>query len=63
MDGLSVLRHAREQVPPIPGILMTAYTSPASVSRAYDAGATHYLAKPFSNGAFVEAIGRILAGS
>jgi two-component system chemotaxis response regulator CheY len=63
MDGLSVLRHARGHVPPIPGILMTAYTSPPNVNRAYDAGATLYLAKPFSNVALVEAIERILTRS
>jgi CheY-like chemotaxis protein len=28
LDGLSVLRHARAQSPPIPGILMSAYGSP-----------------------------------
>jgi CheY-like chemotaxis protein len=60
VDGLSVLRHARAQVPPIPGILMTAYASPPSMGRAYDAGATIYLAKPFPNVALLEAIERIV---
>jgi CheY-like chemotaxis protein len=63
VDGLSVLRHAREHVPPVPGILMTAYTSPPTTSRAYDAGATLYLAKPFSNVALMEAIERVLTRS
>jgi CheY-like chemotaxis protein len=42
---------------------MTAYTSPPTTSRAYDAGATLYLAKPFSNVALVEAIERVLTRS
>ena len=58
IDGLSVLRHAREHVPPIPGILMTAYSSRPLISRAHDAGATIYLVKPFPNVALLEAIER-----
>jgi len=63
MDGLSVLRHARAQVPPIPGILITAHASASNVIRGYDAGATLYLTKPFANAALVEAIERILTRS
>jgi DNA-binding NtrC family response regulator len=60
LDGLSVLRHAREQTPPIPGILMTAHPSPRNATEAYDAGAMFYLAKPFSNAALLELVGRAL---
>jgi CheY-like chemotaxis protein len=60
VDGLSVLRHAREHVPPIPGILMTAYSLRPLMTRAHDAGATIYLAKPFPNVALLEAIERSL---
>jgi CheY-like chemotaxis protein len=60
IDGLSVLRHARERSPSIPGILMTAYTSPRTVEQAYGAGAVHYLSKPFANSALLDAVGRAL---
>ncbi len=60
VDGLSVLRHAREQSPTIPGVLMTAYTSPQTITRARDAGALVVLPKPFSNVELLEVIDRAL---
>ena len=60
IDGLSVLRHARAQSPPIAAIVITAYTSPEAISRAYDAGATFCLPKPFSNDALLETVTRAL---
>jgi len=61
LDGLSVLRHAREQTPPIPGIPMTAHPSPRNTTDAYDAGAMFYLTKPFSNAALLELVARALS--
>lgn len=60
ISGLDVLRHAREQAPPIPGIIMTGYQSPVTMDFAYDVGARLYLPKPFSNAAFLGAIERVL---
>ena len=60
VDGLSVLRHARAQSPTIPGILMTAYTSPQTITRARDAGGVVVLPKPFSNVELLEVIDRTL---
>jgi DNA-binding NtrC family response regulator len=61
VDGLSVLRHASEQVPPIPGILMTAAdTSTDAIKRAQDAGALLCLPKPFSHARLLEARDRAL---
>ena len=60
VDGLSVLRHAREHAPPIPGILMTAYTSSETITRAYEAGAMLCLPKPFSNVVLLETVSRAL---
>ncbi len=59
-DGLAVTRHARRQVPPIPVILITGYDSPQTRQAATESGAEVYLAKPFSNGAFLDAIKRVL---
>jgi CheY-like chemotaxis protein len=54
-DGLAVVRHARGHVPPIPVILITAYDSPQARSAARESGVGAYLAKPFSNAAFLDA--------
>ena len=60
-DGLTVTRHARRQVPPIPVILITGYDSPQARRAASESGVDVYLTKPFSNAALVEAIQRVLA--
>jgi CheY-like chemotaxis protein len=59
-DGLAVTRHARGHVPPIPVILITAYDSPEARRAATESGVEVYLAKPFSNAAFLDAIERAL---
>jgi CheY-like chemotaxis protein len=59
-DGLVVARHARGHAPPIPVILITAYDSPQARSAARESGVDVYLAKPFSNAAFLEAVMRLL---
>ena len=57
--GLTVARHARSRVPPIPVILITAYDSPQARSAARESG-VEYLAKPFSNAALLDAFQRAL---
>lgn len=59
-DGLAVARHARAQVPPIPVILITAYDSWQARQSASEAGVEAYLAKPFSNAEFLQAVLRVL---
>ena len=59
-DGLAVTRHARGHVPPIPVILITAYDSPEARRAATESGVEVYLAKPFSNAAFLDAVERAL---
>jgi CheY-like chemotaxis protein len=60
MDGLTVARHARSQAPLIPVILITAYDSPQARASARECGASIYLAKPFSNAAFLDAVRQAL---
>jgi CheY-like chemotaxis protein len=60
VDGLTVARHARQQIPPIPVILITGYDSPQARRAASESGVDVYLAKPFSNAAFTDAIQRVL---
>jgi CheY-like chemotaxis protein len=59
-DGLAVARHARAHVPPIPVILITAYDSPQARTAAQESGVGVYLAKPFSNAAFLDGVQRAL---
>jgi CheY-like chemotaxis protein len=59
--GLTVARHARSRMPPIPVILITAYDSPQARIAAKESGVSSYLAKPFSNAAFLESVERALA--
>jgi len=59
-DGLAVARHARAHLPPIPVILITAYDSLQARQAAREAGVGAYLAKPFSNAEFLQAVLRIL---
>jgi CheY-like chemotaxis protein len=63
VDGLAVARHARGHVPPIPVILITAYDSPQARAGARESGASIYLAKPFANAAFLDAVQRALPPS
>ena len=58
-DGLAVTRHARAQVPPIPVILITAYDSEQARQAARETGVDVYLAKPFSNATFLDAVLRV----
>jgi two-component system, NtrC family, nitrogen regulation response regulator GlnG len=60
-DGLAQARHARGHVPPIPVILITLFDSPQARSAAWQRGVGAYLAKPFSNAAFLAAVQRTLA--
>jgi CheY-like chemotaxis protein len=56
VDGLVVARHARGHSPPIPVILITGYDSPQARRAAIEVGVVVYLAKPFTNAAFLDAI-------
>jgi DNA-binding NtrC family response regulator len=49
IDGLQVLRRAREQVPGLPVILMTAHASIPTAIAAMKEGAVDYVEKPFNN--------------
>ncbi len=61
LDGLAVARHARRVSPPVPVILTTAYGSPRVEVEAREAGATVYLAKPFSTAQLLAAVRQALA--
>ena len=47
MDGLTLIREARQLSPTLPVVVITAYSSEASAIAAIDLGVTGYLTKPF----------------
>lgn len=49
INGLDVLKAAREQHPEMPAIMVTAYDTAESNREALALGATAYLKKPFDN--------------
>jgi len=63
LDGMEVLRMARELDPDIPVILITAYAGILGAIEAMKAGAYHYLPKPFDNHEVVELVHRALKES
>ena len=60
-DGLDVVRAARRAPTPVPTIVITGLGSEASRLAALSAGASAYLAKPFSAAAFTSLVAQTLA--
>jgi len=61
-DGMDILRYARENLPDLPVILITAYGSIAQAVEALKAGALDYVVKPFDVEELKIIVGRGLAG-
>jgi two-component system OmpR family response regulator len=59
-DGLIVARHARTRVPAIPVLLISADDSDKARNAAREIGVSAFLAKPFANAAFREAVQHLL---
>jgi CheY-like chemotaxis protein len=60
MDGVAVARRARQENPPIPVVIMTAYPTADTRREAQAMGGTVYLAKPFANVDMLDAVRRAL---
>ena len=60
-DGLDVVRAARAHLHPPPVIVVTGFASEQSRRQALAAGATAYLAKPFSTSALTSLVREALA--
>ena len=59
MDGIELMRRAREMLPELPVILMTAYASVDTAVSAMKAGAEDYIVKPFSLDEVVLLVARV----
>jgi heterodisulfide reductase subunit A len=59
MDGVEVLKRAKEMIPDIPVVMMTAYATVETAVDAMKVGARDYLMKPFDPEAMVALVGRI----
>lgn len=62
MDGLEVVKWAREQRPGVPVIIITGYSSLATAIAALRLGTADYLEKPFTEQEITACIRRVLAG-
>jgi CheY-like chemotaxis protein len=56
MDGLALLRAVRNQLPPTPVVICTAYASEATAQEALAAGASAFLPKPFTGAQLLDAV-------
>lgn len=63
LDGKQILRRLKEQDAALPVIMVSGYGSVDSAVEVLKLGASHYLAKPFSNKELVETVERVLASS
>jgi DNA-binding response OmpR family regulator len=61
-DGLDVVRAARGARQPVPVIVVTGYPSDETRRAALEAGATTFIAKPFTAAALLAAIGSSVDG-
>jgi DNA-binding NtrC family response regulator len=61
VDGMEVLRHARQMDPELPVIILTAFATLESAVTAVKEGAFDYLSKPFSADQLTLAVNRALA--
>ncbi|MBC7106539.1 MAG: response regulator [Firmicutes bacterium] len=61
-DGLTVLRHLREEhgLSRVPVMVITASAAPDDVRRAFELGAVDYLLKPFTDEALLARLERVL---
>ncbi|MBI4346735.1 MAG: sigma-54-dependent Fis family transcriptional regulator [Elusimicrobia bacterium] len=62
MDGIQILKRVRQNHPDLPVIMVTGYGSVDSAIEVMRLGASHYLAKPFSNKELVDSVDRIVQG-
>ena len=61
MDGMEVMRQAKDLDPELPVVMVTAYAAVDGAVKAIKAGAHDYLSKPFNNQEVVRVIHRALA--
>jgi len=60
-NGLDAVEQVRERQPAIRSMVVTGYSSEADSVRALQMGVDHYLRKPFTMTAFLEAVKRMMA--
>jgi two-component system response regulator AtoC len=63
MDGLALLRHARERCPDLPVILITAYGTIGDAVEAIRSGAFDYISKPFDEAELLRVVGNAVRTS
>jgi DNA-binding NtrC family response regulator len=62
-DGIYLIGTAREKRPEMPILVMSGYPTPETIASGLRAGATHFIAKPFTPDELVAAVRRALQGA
>jgi CheY-like chemotaxis protein len=60
MDGLTLIREARQLTPALPVVIITAYSTEASAIEAINLGVIGYLTKPFRITSLFSTAARVL---
>lgn len=62
LDGIELLVRARQRLPRLPAVVMTAFPSPTVASQVSSFGTVEYLDKPFSVATFTATVDKVLRG-
>jgi len=62
LDGIELLVRARQRLPRLPAVVMTAFPSPSVASQVSSFGTVEYLDKPFSVATFTATVDKVLRG-
>ena len=60
MHGLDILRAVKDHIPATKVLMISAVGQESVINEAHEIGASHYLVKPFSEDAFLDALSQVL---
>lgn len=63
MDGMALIRQVKEKRPAMPIVVISAYTSDATVQQSLESGCAAYIKKPFKIGELLNAINKAVGKS
>jgi two-component system response regulator HydG len=60
-DGMYLMQNVKEQWPDIPIIVMSGYTTPATINDGVKMGAAAFIAKPFTPDELIKELRRVIS--